>query len=93
MPDFEFDDEEDRNARKGRWAPGGSGARFKALVDFDRGPFHYAEGLSYTADSDALDDLLDEWLEEGLVAVDHGGQMETQPAIAVGNGTVENGDD
>jgi hypothetical protein len=88
------DDDRDRRERKGRWAPNsGSGRRFKAMVDFDRGPFSYAEGLSYTADSSALDELLDQWLEEGLVVTDRiGAPQETQPAIVGGNGTVKDGD-
>lgn len=76
MSEFEFDDEDDRVTRKGRWDPDtGSNTRFKAMVDFDRGPFHYAEGMSYTADSEALDELVDEWLEEGLVVIEYGGSQ------------------
>lgn len=88
------DDDKDRRERKGRWAANsGSGRRFKAMVDFDRGPFSYAEGMSYTADSGALDELLDEWLEAGLVVTNRDNPpMGTKPAIVGGNGTVKDGD-
>lgn len=67
-----MDDDRDRMERKGRWALGGSGRRFTACVDFEAGPFNYVEGGAYTADSEALDALVDEWLADGRVKLGGG---------------------
>lgn len=66
------DDDKERLERKGRWAPGGTGRRFTARVDFERGPFSYVQGGVYTADNEALDELVEEWLEEGLITLGGG---------------------